>query len=230
MAEWNWHVALAKKVCEVCDIKNINDFYLGAVLPDTPWTSVSDGATSGVRQVLHLARRMPHSLTDVADPSTFLDSFKTQTIYSDLFRGIYCHLVLDECVNDLWNLYSEADGLQHYRARDGRDRRRVYVDVPAKEKWSDVANYAAIRFGCMYHEFPDSASELSVSALDILQDYVGLTSEQLDSMFPKVHNAMQSMIGNKDASLRVSINFYDAIHSECISKCCRVFSVLDSFR
>lgn len=228
MAEWNWHIALAREVSKLGNIVNEPDFILGSILPDTPWTSVVEGTASGFRHKMHCSRIMDHSMNMVADVSRFLDNCLPLMQKNELFCGWLTHLVLDETLCDHWNLMMQADGVSTYWLKDGVDLVRRTVDEISNIKWTDMHNYASTAFGDQSQYFPSTALCLSEDCVDCLTQIVGLTNAQVGAIFDRTPSTIKSMLGNKTDRFFISKNYYDAIHSECVAKCSRILSVICS--
>lgn len=230
MPNWNWHVALARDISKIIEIKDFNDFVYGSLLPDTPWETLEESLSSGDRYALHVARMMDYSSSTVPDVSRFLDKAFTMMVDTDLACGWYTHLVLDEAVNDHWNLRTYAVGLNRYAYVNSFTEDYMSSSEIAEMKWKDVASYAAQAFGDVSDVVPTSISDLSQDGILLMTETLNISEKCIDSSFRIIRNKIRELSMCRVDKYKVSKDYYDAIHSECVAKCCRVLSEIQSMR
>ncbi len=229
MAEWNWHVALARDVIKVFKPHNEHDFVLGSLLPDVPWMSVEEAIQSGIRERLHMAKMMANGLCSVADLSMWLDRQVSYIKGSDLYYGYLTHIVLDETLNQAWNMITKRVSLSKFLMKGKSGSKLISIDSVARTKWNDLGLYAKKSFGCQADYVPRQLADLSNDACEVLSEDIGLNAEEIQEMLDKIPDIMKRMINVETGSFIINKAFYDSIHSECTARCARILSMVDSF-
>lgn len=230
MPNWNWHVALARDIANIIEIKDFNDFVYGALIPDTPWETIDESFSSGDRYALHLAKTHDYSLSTTCDVSRFLDKALRLMVNTDLACGWYTHLVLDEAVNDNWNLRNAAIGLNKYEYIGNAGVEYLSSEEIAQKKWTDVASYAAEAFGDLSDLTPTSMDSMSDGGLLLLDDTLNIPEDKIAKSLGVIRSKVEELSGCHKDKYEVSKNYYDAIHSECVAKCCRIISQVQAMR
>lgn len=221
MAEWNWHVALARKVMKHVKVNNEFAFIIGALLPDTPWTDLSAGETLRFR--LHMSRLMDNSVSGVADVAKFLDEYSAKLTDSDIYKGWLTHLILDNKLNCFWNMTHYMDNYDLYFMYIGDDVPYT-TDQIAKAKWEDLSLYASERFGEQVSYFKGLVKdELGEEDKYVLIDVIGISdSTDLDAIRTMAPDTMSRMCEHTISETMVPVGFYDMVHEDAVRESIRI--------
>ncbi len=228
MAEWNWHVALAREVMSIVGAAHEKDFILGSILPDAPWMTIDDAIHSGARERLHMARMSKSGLCQIADYPMWLEEYVERAKESDLYCGYLTHMVLDTSLNQMWNLLTERVKLTSFCLKGKSEDEILSLDDLAKLKWSDVALYSKETFGLQLKYLPYEACQISKDTLYFLSWSMELPEERIQIMLDKLPGVMRGMIDVDKDSLYLDSKLYDSIHKECVERCVRDISIIRS--
>lgn len=230
MAEWNWHILLARDVANKIEIEDIGSFVVGSVLPDCPWTKcdVYSAGLSSVRNNMHFSRIINGKPFLLADPESFIGEYGKKIYHNDLYKGWYTHLVLDEAVNSLWNMLCDRSSYNKYFLSRMGSVADMRIDDLINLKWDDLYSY--VRKECINSVLgmlPNSVDTLSDSCINTIMRLTGIGKAEISSMLSLINKSIWYEDRNRIELPRYRRDLYDMIHRSCVEKCSAVFRLVE---
>jgi hypothetical protein len=109
MPNWRIHFYVAEKVANSLEVKNMNDFLIGCVLPDCPWFELDNYCDkfTQIRNRLHYLETVGEGKLPAASYISFVKKYHNDIKESDLAKGIFTHLICDRTLNTSYYKYFE---------------------------------------------------------------------------------------------------------------------------
>lgn len=218
MAEWNWHIALAKDVLKDITVENSYDFLLGSVLPDIPWMTVTDSVMGGHRHRFHLSTCVTGKICEIPDVGKWISEHTIDMMYSDLYKGALTHVLLDASLNEVWNMFYCQIHRDKFRLRLDWDNDELSTKELANRKWGCISAYAAKTYGRQWDWLKDGKWISQDCTKRLIEDF-GLTEHELNNL----RNCIMSEInrtfdlGQTSESL-IPWDIYNDIHNVVVKR------------
>lgn len=144
MPDWKMHLRCAEQVAEKINISNIDEFFLGNIVPDTPWINRAEANMEGsIKCKLHYYTLERGSASATPNYLKFLKENLGFIADTCIGKGMLLHLVLDYVVNRKFNeRVKEVDkDMFDILLNDGTTIRVSGHGNRIAEKYKDIHSY-----------------------------------------------------------------------------------------
>lgn len=226
MADWNWHIGLAKQVLNHTQIENQYDFLLGSIIPDIPWMDVDDCIE--LRDKLHLFRLRDNSFGYHADLSKWMDKYVHEIRKYDLFKGALTHMILDSEVNTALGLLVTYDnvGACSIFNQPNSTKLALTIDEVAERKWRDLERFSLDMFGVQTGWLFDDSFKLSQDASNLLVTCFNLPYAEQSSMNQEIVKRVPTKPREVFGPTILDEELLLCIHDLCVLRCLNYLNLL----
>ena len=228
MPDWKFHIGVADKMTALYDIKNVDCFKIGTLMPDVPWMEVGKAVQMGLREYLHLSRKIEDSYIHLADYEMWLHSHTWDVNHSDFWKGYLLHLILDNKINVMWQCACARINVDTINIAVKGYSQSMSIAEAAHLKWNEERVYSCSQFGhlCDWNGPIINWKNVSPYVMDKLRNTWGLKDSDIGFMKGAIDMQVREP-SNGDFYQVFSEGYYDNIVNAVISECISIFNMLD---
>lgn len=226
MADWNWHIALAKELLPLVNVGNKYDFLLGSIIPDMPWSDSNE--EEELRGKAHMGKSRNISFGNIVDLDGWLDKYCFEVRKYDILKGALTHIILDHEVNAVLGLLVSEDilGMCHIQGVEADGRPLLEHDI-LRIKWSNLERFSIGRFGVQEDWLNEKSSWISHTASDIIYSHYGLPRHLQDDIVTHVLKRLPREPREADGPDIFTNVILSGIHDTCKAQCIRYLTLLE---